>query len=89
MGAEESLERLLSAEFGEEAASKRLLLNRLHPVVSQMIDGAADAGLLRAWLRMIYHIALLEAREVPIAAETRRFSRSFGNVFAAATLGPL
>jgi molecular chaperone HtpG len=89
MGAEESLERLLSAEFGEEAASTRLLLNRLHPVVSQMIDGAADAGLLRAWLRMIYHIALLEAREVPIAAETRRFSRSFGNVFAAATLGPL
>lgn len=89
MGAEESLDRLLSVEFGEEAALKKLLLNRLHPVVSQMIDGAADVDLLRAWLRMIYHLALLEAREVPTAAEARRFSRSLGNVFTASTLGPL
>ena len=89
MGTEESLDRLLSVEFGEEAASKKLLMNRQHPVISQMIDGAADAVQLAVWVRVLYHIALLEAREVPTAAETRRFSRALGNVFTASTLGAL
>ena len=89
MGTEESLDRLLSTEPGDDSSSKKLMLNRLHPIVSQMIDGAAEPAPLRAWLRVLYHLALLEAREVPTAAETRRFSRSLGNVFTASTLGPL
>jgi len=89
MGTEESLDRLLSVEFGDEAASKKLMLNRNHPVVSQMIDGAADAALMRVWIRVLYQLALLEAREVPTAAETRRFSRALGNAFTASSLGTL
>lgn len=89
MGTDESLERLLSM-IGEDAlSSKKLLLNRQHPIISQMINGAADADQLRVWLRVLYHIALLEAREVPTAAETRRFSHALGNVFTSSTLGPL
>jgi molecular chaperone HtpG len=89
MGTEESLDRLLSVEFGGEAASKKLLLNRRHSIISQMIDGAADAALLRVWIRVLYQLALLEAREVPTAAETRRFSRALGNAFTASSLGSL
>jgi HSP90 family molecular chaperone len=89
MGADESLDRLLSMDDSQSATAKKLLLNRLHPVISQMINGAADAQQLRAWLRLLYHVALLQAREVPTVAESRRFSRSLGNIFTASTLGPL
>ncbi|HCN27727.1 MAG TPA: hypothetical protein DIT64_02865 [Verrucomicrobiales bacterium] len=89
MGADESLERLLSVDSGDGSAAKKLLLNRGHPLISQMIDGAADAALLRVWIRVLYQFALLEAREVPTAAETRRFSRAIGNAFTASSLGNL
>jgi len=89
MGTDESLDRLLSMDEDDRGGSKKLLLNRQHTVISQMINGAVDADQMRVWLRVIYHIAMLEAREVPTAAETRRFSRALGNVFTASTLGPL
>ncbi len=89
MGTDESLERLLSIKENDGSSAKKLLLNRLHPVISQMINGAADTAQRQAWLRLIYHCALLDAREVPTSAETRRFSRSLGNIFTAATLNSL
>lgn len=89
MSTDESLDRLLDLETDGTAGAKKLLLNRLHPMISQMISGAADAQQLRAWLRLIYHLALLQAREVPTVAETRRFSRSIGNIFTSSTLAPL
>lgn len=89
IGTDESLLRLLATDDDAAAASKQLLLNRQHQVVSQLIDGAADADQLCVWLRVLYHIALLEAREAPSAAETRRFSRALGNVFTASTFNTL
>lgn len=88
MGTEESLDRLLDFDH-DTAGAKNLLLNRLHPVISQMISGAAATPQLRAWLRLLYHTALLQAREVPTAAESRRFSHSLSNLFTSSTLGPL
>ena len=85
MSTDESLDRLLSTEDSAPAGAKHLLLNRNHPVISQMISGAADVELLRVWLRVLYQFALLAAREVPTAAETRRFSRALGNAFTAST----
>lgn len=89
MGTEESLDRLLSMVGEEGSDTKKLLLNRLHPMVSQMINGASDPPLLRTWIRVLYHIALLEARESPTHAESRRFSRALGNIFTTSTLGTL
>ena len=86
MGTQESLDRFLSLDSSGELAAKSLLLNRQHPVVSQMIDGAMPPDQMRVWLRVLYHLALLQAREVPTAAETRRFGRALGNVFTASTL---
>lgn len=86
LGDDESLERFLSSQDQEPSASKRLMLNRMHPLISQMIDGATDETQLRVWLRVVYHLAMLQAREVPTAAETRRFGRALGNIFTAATL---
>jgi molecular chaperone HtpG len=87
MGTDESLMRLLSSQASEASNGKRLLLNRSHPVIAQMIGGAADAGLLRAWVRVVYQFALLAAHEVPTSGESRRFSCAMGNVFTASTLG--
>lgn len=89
MGTDESLDRILAIGGSDAGGAKKLLLNRQHPVVSQMIDGAADADLLRVWLRVLYQFALLASREVPTTAETRRFSRALGNAFTASTLGAL
>lgn len=89
MGTDESLDRLLSMSDDDNGSSKKLLLNRQHTVISQIINGAVDPDQMRVWLRVIYHIAMLEAREVPTAAETRRFSRALGNVFTASSIGPL
>lgn len=89
MGTQESLDRLLGMEPKGEDASKKLLMNRRHTLVSQMIGGAADEALLRVWIRVLYQFALLEAREVPTLSETRRFSRALGNAFTASSLGSL
>jgi HSP90 family molecular chaperone len=64
-------------------------LNRQHAIISQLVDGAADPELVRTWVRILYQLALLEAREVPTAAETRRFNRSLGNAFTASSLATL
>jgi molecular chaperone HtpG len=88
MGTKESLERYLLSDTNS-GASKHLLLNRQHAIISQLVDGAADPELVRTWVRILYQLALLEAREVPTAAETRRFNRSLGNAFTASSLATL
>jgi HSP90 family molecular chaperone len=85
----ESIQRFLQIRESGDTGSKILLLNRLHPIVSQMIDGAAGQNHLHAWLRVLYHLALLQAREVPTLGETRRFSHSLGNIFTTSTLNSL
>lgn len=89
MGTDESIDRLLSLDDEDTAGAKKLLMNRRHPIITQLINGATDEDQMRQWLRVLYHLALLEAREVPTAAESRRFSRALGNVFTASTLNIL
>jgi hypothetical protein len=80
MGDKESIDRFLT-ELEEdpeaeatELNNKRLLLNRENPLIEKMVNGAISAQ-SNNWIRMIYHFAVLSAREVPTAGERRRFTR--------------
>lgn len=52
---------------------KELVFNRNHPIVISLLSNP-DMGneLIRAWVRTLYHHALLSARERPTSAESRR-----------------
>lgn len=80
----ESIDRLLGRDFrnqlwgeSETPAGKTLQLNRSHDTVAAWLNGAQSADpIMRCWIRVFYHFALLSGREVPTAGELRRFSRA-------------
>lgn len=95
LGDEESLERLLGCHVtaGEDEGrtqvagtpQKRLVLNRIHPVVELLLAGGdLPTELSRAWLRLIFHTSLLASREVPTNGENHRFTRALGTLWKAA-----
>ncbi len=85
MDDEESISRLLGQSFTGNATAddtdpmpqKQLLLNRSNRVIEQWLnDRSLNASLIRRWIRVFYHHALLAARETPTAGEQRRYSRA-------------
>jgi molecular chaperone HtpG len=90
MDEDESLTRLLRSRMdGENAAMKTLQLNRENPLVSQLVNGGTDSDGLRNWVRILYQVTLLQAREHPTRRENRHFSGALLNAFTAGTLNPI
>jgi molecular chaperone HtpG len=90
---EESILRQLRTGDGEDggpgAMGKTLRLNRVHPFVAQLLSSPdSPDDQLSAWLRLIYHHALLSAREIATAGENRRHTRAL-SLLLGATGGPL
>ena len=57
----------------DEAETDPPILNLCHPCVAAL-EAVADYALVEAMIQLIYHTALLAAREVPSAIEQEQFN---------------